>query len=89
MEMTDLRDRVPEELRMEVRDTVQAVMLKTTPKKSSTRKQNGCLGRPPRRRSKAEKERRLPREAPQTAKQSGKGKMHPSECRVPKNSKKR
>ena len=49
---------MPEELQTEVLNTVQAVMLKTTPKKKQHKK-----------------ERRLPRQALQTAEQSGEGKM--------------
>ena len=47
---------------------------KPPPRKSSTRRKDGCPGRPCRRPSTAEKERRLPGEALQTAKQSGEGK---------------
>ena len=53
------------------------------------RRKDGCPGRPCRWPNKAEKERWLPREALQTAEQSREGKMHPSECRVPKNSRER
>ena len=42
----DLIDRVPEELWMEVRDTVQEVMIKTIHKKRNAKRQNACLGRP-------------------------------------------
>ena len=42
----DLIDRVPEELRMEVHDTVQEAVIKTIPKKKKCRKANGCLRRP-------------------------------------------
>ena len=38
----DLIDRVPEELRMEVHDTVQEAVIKTIPKKKNTNKQHGC-----------------------------------------------
>ena len=43
----DLIDRVSEELWMEVRDIVQAAVIKTIPKKEkNAKKQNGCLRRP-------------------------------------------
>ena len=70
----DLRDRVPDELWMEVHDIVQETGIKTIPKKKKCKKakwlseealQNSC-----------EKQRR-------------KGKIKASECRVPKNSKER
>ena len=42
----DLIDRVPEELRTEVCDTVQEADLKTIPNKRNAKRQNGCLRRP-------------------------------------------
>ena len=42
----DLIDRVPDELRTEVRDTVQETGSKTIPKKKKYKKENGCLRRP-------------------------------------------
>ena len=42
----DLIDRVPEELRTEVCDIVQEVVIKTIPKKKKCKRQNGCLRRP-------------------------------------------
>ena len=42
----DLIDRVPEELWTEVQNTTQEVVIKTTPKKKKTKRQNGCLRRP-------------------------------------------
>ena len=43
----DLIDRVPDELTMEVRDTVQEAGIKTIPKgKKNAKRQNGCLRRP-------------------------------------------
>ena len=42
----DLRDRVPEELWMGVRDIVQKTGIKTIAKKKNAKKQNGCLRRP-------------------------------------------
>ena len=72
-----LIDRVPKELRMEVCDTVQEAMMKTIPKKKKYKKAKW-----------------LSEEALQTAekrkvRQRRKGKIHPSECRVLKNSKER
>ena len=42
----DLIGRVPDELWMEVRDTVQETGIKTSPRKRNAKKQNGCLRRP-------------------------------------------
>ena len=42
----DLIDRVPDELWMEVGDTVQETGIKTIPKKKKCKKQNCCLRRP-------------------------------------------
>ena len=42
----DLIDRVPEELWVEVCDTVQEVVIKTILKKKKAKRQNGCLRRP-------------------------------------------
>ena len=42
----DLIDRVPEELWMEVHDTVQEAVIKTIPKKKKCKRKNGCLRRP-------------------------------------------
>ena len=42
----DLIDRVPDELRNEVRDIVQETGIKTIPIEKKCKKQNGCLGRP-------------------------------------------
>ena len=42
----DLIDRVPDELWMEIRDTVQETGIKTIPPKINAQKQNGCLRRP-------------------------------------------
>ena len=73
----DLTDRVPDELWMEVHDIVQKAVIKTMPK-----------------RKKCKKAKWLSEEALQIAekrseRQRRKGKIHPSECRVPKNSKER
>ena len=75
----DLIDRVPEELWMEVRDTVQETGIKTIPMEKKCKKSKmavwGILT------NSCEKKRR---EKPRR-----KGKIKASECRVPKNSKKR
>ena len=42
----DLKDRVPEEVWTEVHNIVQEAVIKTTPRKGSATRQNGCLGRP-------------------------------------------
>ena len=42
----ELIDRVPDELWMEVCDTVPETGIKTIPKKRNAKKQNGCLRRP-------------------------------------------
>jgi len=42
----DLKDRVPEELWMEVHNIVQEAVIKTTPRKGNATRQNGCLKRP-------------------------------------------
>ena len=42
----DLINRLPEEIWMEVPDTVQEVVIKTIPKKNKSKRQNGCLRRP-------------------------------------------
>ena len=74
----DLIDKVPEELWTELRDIVLDAVIKTIPKKKKRKKQNGCLRRPYKQLWKKRSER-----------QRRKGKIYPSECRVPKNSKKR
>ena len=42
----DLIDRVPDELWMEVHDTVQEIGIRSSPRKRNAKKQNGCLRRP-------------------------------------------
>ena len=42
----DLIDRVPDELWMEIHDTVQETGIKTIPKEKNAKEQNGCLRRP-------------------------------------------
>jgi len=73
----DLIDRVPDELRVDIRDTVQETGIKTIPKKKNSKKSkmavyggitNSCENK------RSEKQRR-------------KGKIYPFECRVPKNTK--
>ena len=75
----DLIDRVPDELWMEVRNTVQETGIKTIPKKKKYKKSkiavSGGLT------NSCEKKR--------SKKQRRKGKMYLFECRVPKNSKER
>ena len=73
----DLIDRVPDELWTEVHDIVQEAMIRTTPKKKKCKKAQW-----------------LSKEALQIAekrreRQRRKGKICPSECRVPENSKER
>ena len=73
----DLIDRVPDELWTEIADIVQGSVIKTIPKKK-----------------KCKKAKWLCEEALQIAekiseRQRRKGKIHPFECRVPKNSKER
>ena len=73
----DLIDTVPKELWTEVHDIVQEAVIKTIPKKK-----------------KCKKAKWLSQEALQIAekrreRQGRKGKIHPFECRVPKNSKER
>ena len=71
----DLIDRVPEELWNEVRDIVQETGIKTIPMEKKCKKQKWLSG------NSCEKKR--------GKKQRRKGKINTSECRVPKNSKKR
>ena len=42
----DLIDKMPDELWTEVRDIVQETGIKTIPRKTNAKRQNGCLGRP-------------------------------------------
>ena len=73
----DLIDRVPDELWMEVPDIVQETGIKTTPKKKKCKKAKGLS------------EEGLQIAVKRSEKQRRKGKICPSECRVPKNSKER
>ena len=74
----DLIVRVPDELWTEVHNIVQEAVTKIIPQKRNAKRQNGCLGRPYKQLRKEGSER-----------QRRKGKIKASECRVPKNSKKR
>ena len=73
----DLTDRVPEELWMEVSDTVQEAEIKTILKKKKCKK------------AKWLSEEALPIAEKPRERQRRRGKIYPSECRVPKNSKER
>ena len=75
----DLIDRVPDEVWMQVRDTVQETGIKTTPKKKKCKKSKMAVWRGLT--NSCDKKR--------SEKQRRKGKIKASECRVPKNSKKR
>ena len=73
----DLIDRVPAELWMEVCDIVQEAGIKTIPEKKKCKK------------AKWLSEEALQIAVKRSEKQRRKGKIDPSECRVPKNSKER
>ena len=73
----DLIDRVPDELWMEVRDTVQEAVIKTIPKKKKCKK------------AKWLSKEALQIAVKRSERQRRKGKIYPFECRVPKNSMKR
>ena len=70
----DLTDKVPEELRLEVHNTVQQVVTNTIPKKKEMREGKIVLRRPDKRLRK------------RSEIQSRKGRIYPTECRVSKNS---
>ena len=72
----DLRDRVPDELWMEVHDIVQETEIKTTPKKKKCKKAKWL--------SEAALQIAVKRREAKN-----KGNIYPFECRVPKNSKER
>ena len=74
----DLVDRVPEELWTEVHNTVQKAVTKTIPKKKKCKKAKWLS-----------KEGLQTREMKRSESQKRKGKMYPSECRLPKSSKER
>ena len=69
---------MPEEPQMKVRDTDSWQRSRPSPRKRSAKQQNGCLRRP---------YKELRKEKKQKAKR--KGKIYPSESRVPRNSKER
>ena len=73
----DLTDRVPEKLWTEVCNIVQEVVIKTIPKKKKCKK------------AKWLSEEALKIAEKRSKRQRSKGKIYPSECRVPKNSKER
>ena len=72
-----LIDRIPEELWMEVHDIVPEVVIKTIPK------ENKCI------KAKLLSEETLQIAEKRNERQRRKGKIHQSECKVPKNSKER
>ena len=76
-------DRVPEELWTEVRNTVQEAVVKTIPKKKKCNKSEEDLQIAERREVKDK------REKIRSKRQRTKGKIYPSECRVPKSGKER
>ena len=74
----DLRDRVPEELWMEVHDIIQEAVIKTIPKKNKCKK------------AKWLSEEALQIDVKRReAKSKGEKERYPFECRVPKNGKER
>ena len=75
----DLRGRVPEELWTEVGDIVWEVVIKTIPKKKKCRKVKWL----------SEKPLQIAEKRRDVKGKGKKGKIYPSECRVPKNSKER
>ena len=75
----DLVDKVPEELRMDVRNTVQEAVTKTIPKKKKCKKAKWLY----------EKALQTAVKRRQVKGEGEKGKIYPSECRVPENSNER
>ena len=75
----DLRGRVPEELWTEVGDIVWEVVIKIIPKKKKCRKVKWL----------SEKALQIAEKRRDVKGKGKKGKIYPSECRVPKNSKER
>jgi len=75
----DLIDRVPDKLWMEVCDIVQETGIKTIPKKKKCKKAKWL----------SEEALQMSVKRREARKQRRKGKIYPSECRVPKNSKER
>ena len=74
----DLIDRVPEEIWMEVDDTVQETGIKTIPKKKKCKKAKWF----------PEEALQIVMKRKEVKGKAEKGKIYPLECRVPKNSKK-
>ena len=70
---------MPEELWMEIRDIVQEAMVKTIPKKQKCKKARWL----------SEEALQIAEEKKRSKRQRRKGNIYPSECRVPKSSKKR
>ena len=75
----DLIDREPEELWTEVHDIVQEAVIKIIPKKKKGKKAKGL----------SEKALQIAEKKKKSERQRRKGKIYPSECRVPKKSKER
>ena len=72
-------DRVPEELWTEVHDIVQEAGIKIIPPKKKSKKAKWF----------SEEDLQIAVKRKKRERQRGKGKIYPSECRVPKNSKER
>ena len=70
----NLLQKVPEELRTEICNTVQEAVIQNFPRKRNAKRQNGCLRRPYKHTRKEEEAKR---------------KIYAIECRVPENSKER
>ena len=75
----DLVDIVPEELWMEVCNIVQEAVIKTIPKKKKCKKAKWL----------SEEALQIAEKKKRSKRQRRKGKIYPSECRVPKNTKER
>ena len=73
----DLIERVPGKVWMEIRATVQQVVIKTIPKKNKCKKAKWF----------SEEDLQIAVKRKKRERQRRKGKIHPFECRVPKNSK--
>ena len=75
----DLKDKVPEELWMKVRDIVQEAVIKTIPKKKKCKKAKWLF----------EEDLQIAEERREAKGKGEKERYYPFECRVPKNSKER
>ena len=75
----DLKDRVPDELWMEVHDIVQETGIKTIPMEKKCKKAKWL----------SEEDLQIAMKRREVKKQSIKGKIFPFECKVPKSSKER